>query len=233
VRKLAIAVPIVAGIAAVAYLVIGAVSSLLDNDKYGKVPVPGEAALQLEEGTVAVYYQEQANLPENDSLDAPRGLVVRVALRGEPIPLKDKRFGSSYEIGSTAGTQVATLEAPESGTYGVVTSGGRGVRPEVTFGKDVPLGTLLLRSGLIILGGLAAGGLLWALASRQRRARPVSTAAPLAPPPQPAPAPPAPAAAGATATPEEELRRLEARHRAGELSEADYAAARRRILDRI
>jgi hypothetical protein len=229
-KKLAVALPIAGFAAAIAYLVIGAVSALFDNDKYGKLDVPAEARIELEQGHVAVYYQERTSLSENESLDVPGDLAIRVTLRGEPIELSDERFGSSYEVNDLAGTQVAELDAPEDGAYGVVTSGAGGRRrPEVTFGEEVPLGTLLGRSGLILLAGLLGGALAYWVGEAQRRRQPLAPApaSPASPPPS---APPPPAPGPETA---DELRRLEQRRDAGELSEEEYRAAREAILARI
>jgi hypothetical protein len=242
-------------VAALAYLVIGLVTATLDHDEFGTVPIPGQETVELEAGTVGVYYQERnAGLSENESVDAP-AFQLSISRRGDaPVELEDEGGGSSYELGSLAGTQIGRLEVPDDGPYTVVTGGNPGREsPEVSFGKDVPLGTLLGRSALILLGGMALGGLLWWVGNARRKKEPLQPASASASlsarVSAPAP-PPAPASAPGVPTPEppphsgfamppprtpvvdpaERLRELEARKTAGQIGDAEYTAAREAIL---
>jgi len=221
-------VAVAASVAGFAYLIVGAVTGTLKHDDFGVVPIPGQATIELDAGTVAVFYQERTHLSEAESLDVPE---FRLDVRGRgdtPVELEDAGPGSSYELNDLAGTQIGQLEIEEAGDYAVRTGGkvGRN-RPEVSFGEDVPLGRLLGVSALIIVGGMVLGGLLWAIGSARRKRTPLQPGVGSAPPP--ATAPPA-AAPPRTPDPAERLRALEARRNAGELGEAEYAAAREAIL---
>jgi len=165
---------IAGAVAATTYLVLALVLTVGDNDKWGKVTVPGEGHVTLQEGPVVIHYQARANLGEDDSLDAPADLVVRVTRigGGEPLELEDGSHISSYSLGSTDGTSVWRTEVPADGEYGVVTSVGAGAPyPDkaVTFGPDAELGEVLLRGAGIMAVGLLLGGLLWLLGRRYRR----------------------------------------------------------------
>ena len=161
------------GVAATTYIVLTLVLGVGDNDRWGKVTVPGEGHVTLEEGPVVIHYQARANLGEGDSLEAPADLVVRVTRieGGEPLELEDGSDISSYSLGSIDGTSVWRTEVGADGQYGVVTSVGAGAPyPEkaVTFGPDAELGEVLLRGAGLIVIGLALGGLLWLLGRRYR-----------------------------------------------------------------
>jgi len=236
-RGLAVGVAVAASVAGFAYLIIGAVTGTLKHDDFGVVPIPGQATIELDAGTVAVFYQERTHLSEAESLDVPE---FRLDVRGRgnaPVELEDAGPGSSYELNDLAGTQIGQLEIEEAGDYAVRTGGQVGRdRPEVSFGEDVPLGRLLGVSALIIVGGMVLGGLLWAIGSARRKRTPLrpGAAAPgarfsaTAPPavPEPPTAPPPRVADDPAAR----LRELDARRAAGGLSEAEYAAAREAVL---
>ena len=230
VRGWGIGVAIAASAAAFAYLIIGLVTSTLNHDEFGTVPIPGQGVVELDEGTVAVFYQERANLSENESLDVP-SFQLDIRRRGDaPVDVEDAGPGSSYELNDLAGTQIGKIEVEETGPYTVRTGGRLGRRePEVSFGEEVPLGTLLLRSALIMVGGALLGGLLWVVGNARRKRTPLrsgwaphaASAAPAERPPQTGPDPAA------------RLRELDAKRAAGQLSEADYAAARDAILREV
>ena len=158
------------------YIVLALVLTLGDADRYGKVPLPGEGQVELEEGTAVVNYQARANLPSETSIDEPDNLRVRVKPvgGGEPLALEDGSHISSYNLNDLAGTSVWKVEVPVSGRYGVVASGSGGYPQEqIAFGAYVDIGAVLLRGFLIIVGGLLVAGAL-ALQSRRLR-RPPAT----------------------------------------------------------
>jgi hypothetical protein len=165
-------------VVALVYVVLALLLTVGDNDKYGKVAVPGEGRVTLPAESVVIHYEAQANLSENDSIDVPDDLRVRL---NPPLELEDGSHISSYQLGSTAGTSVWRTEVPESGDYGVVTSVGPGApypNKAVTFGPDAEMGKVLLRGAAIIVIGLLIGGAL-ALWSRRYR-RPPATLPPRA-----------------------------------------------------
>jgi hypothetical protein len=72
---------------AIAALVISRLSTLGDNDKYGKVRVPGEGVVELPAGEVVLFYEARLGLPTDSSIDPPSDLEIRVRSRdsGEEV----------------------------------------------------------------------------------------------------------------------------------------------------
>ena len=173
-NRLAWACAIGGGAVATIYVVMALVLGVGDNDKFGRVTVPGEGIVTLEQGPVVIHYEARADLPADESIDAPDDLTVRVTRigGGEPLELEDGSRISSHSVGSTSGTSVWRAEVPADGRYGVVTSAGPGApHPDkaVTFGPDAVLAKILLRGAAAIVVGLLLGGLLWVLGRRHRR----------------------------------------------------------------
>jgi hypothetical protein len=159
---------------AVLYLVLAVVFTVGDNDKYGKVAVPGEGRVTLEEGSVVIHYEARANLGENSTIGVPADLSVRVRPigGGELLAFEDGSHISSYQLGSLDGTSVWKAEVPASGDYAVAVSGGAGdPYPDkaVTFGPNADFGAILLRCAAIIGIGLLAAGALMLLSRSGRR----------------------------------------------------------------
>ena len=173
-KRLAWVFAIGGSVLATVYVVLALVLTVGDNDKYGKVTVPGEGLVTLEEGPVVIHYEARANLPDDSSIDAPDDLQVRVTRLGDGAALEfeDGSHISSYAVGSINGTSVWRAEVPADGRYGVVTSVGPGAPyPDkaVTFGPDAEMGKVLLRGAGMIVGGLLIAGLLLLFSRRYRR----------------------------------------------------------------
>ena len=250
-RRIALFAVILGGVGAFALIFIFAFAGADEADKYGRVKLPGTGVVDLPEGDVALYYEERVTLNENDSLDIPDGL--RVTARREVTVKSKKTIQNAVNMDGRSLREFAKLEIPQAGRYRVTArsreSGSN--RPAVTFGEGQLEG---LGQGALYSGAVGGAGLLVALIAlmlgRRGYAPPrasvfvpptARTPGPTAPAPpvpgtQPAPVtPPAPAAApapGATGDPLElQLRDLERQHQAGALSDADYAARRKRLID--
>jgi hypothetical protein len=210
--------------------VLGLVSGF-DNDKYGKVPLPGEGRVTLPEGDVTVFYEERGSYP-----DGLGSYTVRSADTREPVPSRPSG-SASYEINNLEGTSVDKLTVPREGEYLVRGRAQAGPfnQPALTFGPGVRFGAIAVRSLVAIAVGLVLC-VLFALLARVLRRRPTPASVP--PPhssapmaawqlPQPPPPPPA------GADPHQELAQLEDDRRMGRIAEGDYQARRKQILDRI
>jgi hypothetical protein len=234
VRKLFItlsALSLVLGFAvAILIFVLGLISGF-DNDKYGKVPLPGEGRVTLPEGEVTVFYEERGSYP-----DGLASYTVLSADTRRPVPSRPSG-SASYEISNVNGTSVDKLTVPAEGEYlvrGRTQSTTAFNQPALTFGPGIKFGTIAVRSLAAIGIGLLLC-VLFAVLARAFKRRP--TAATVPPPHSSAPMaawqmpqpPPPPAAAD----PQQELAQLEDDRRMGRISEADYQARRKQILDRI
>jgi hypothetical protein len=221
--------------------ILGVVLSLGNNDKYGKVPVPGEGRVQLDEGKVLVYYEERAGLSSNSSLNAPP-LELRVRSLDTGKRLEPERIGSrsTYQYNNLDGTSVARLHVPADGSYAVVVrSAERRPYPDpaITFGPDLDFGTVVLHALTVAAIGLGLALLLAIVGYAGRRPpTPVQPASAPAAPREPIPPlvpvpgtePPAPGS-----DPAQQLRTLEDMKGRGDLTEAEYEKRRAGIIDQI
>lgn len=148
-------------------LIVGAVGGLGESDKYGRVPIPGKATIELPQGEASVFYEEAVSIDENESLNAPRGLAYSVspAAGGPPLAKKGKgSFDEEVSDGGTTRSSYAEIDVPQAGPYLVQTSlrGGRaGPMPALTFGE--PLSARIFdKLGYALLGllGLALAALI-------------------------------------------------------------------------
>jgi len=219
--------------AAVALFVLGFVLTLGDNDKYGKLNLPGETQLVLPRDEVIVYYEERASLPSESRLSPPSGLRLRVrsAATKDQIQAESAGSRSSYTVNATSGISVARLRVPEEGLYIVDANVARPGAPDpaVTFGPDLDLAALAIRCLIAICAGLMLS-LLFALLARALRRPP--TPAPVPGPYSSAPvaawqAPPRPP----SADPQTALAQLDEDRRMGRIAEAEYQARRGQIFE--
>ena len=256
-RRIALFAAILGGVGSLALFLAVAIGGADDADKYGRISLPGKGTVELPEGKVALYYEERVTLGENDSLDIPSGL--RVVARHEVTVRSEKTIQNAVNLDGRSLREWGKLEVPQAGTYRVsARSSTPGFnRPAITFGKGQLEG---LGKAAIQSGGVLGIALVVALAALllgrmgyegQRMSVPVATSGPSgwsgAPPVPgasgpPPPAPPVPGALPAaqpapTPSPagtdpvEVQLRELERQHQAGALTDADYAARRKQVLD--
>ncbi len=204
-----------------------------DNDKYGKVPLPGEGRVMLPKGDVTVFYEERVGYP-----DGLRSYTVRSARTRQPVP-STPAGGTSYEINNVNGVSVDKLMVPEEGEY-LVTGRAQAqhVRPA---GADLRAGDQVrcdreARSRRRSVIGLVFC-VLFALLARAFRAqantRAGSAAALQRAHGRVADAPAAPASVSVRGPASGRSARLEEDRRMGRIAEAEYQARRQQILDRI
>lgn len=221
---------IVGAAVAVLIFVLGLVQGF-DNDKYGKVPLPGEGRVMLPKGDVTVFYEERVGYP-----DGLQSYTVRSARTRQPVP-STPAGGTSYEINNVNGVSVDKLMVPEEGEYLVTGRAQRNTfgQPALTFGPGIKFGAIAKRVGLALVIGLVLC-VLFALLARAFRRKPTPT--PVPPPHSSAPMaawqmPPPPPPPSPSADPQADLQRLEEDRRMGRIAEAEYQARRQQILDRI
>ena len=137
-----IALPVVAGVAAVLVLTIFAT----DSDKYGRMAVPGQAVLELDEGRVDVFYSEDTTLGADSTLHEPdMDITIASANGGDALPLEGSSSVINVDgLGAGAATSVEWTEVETPGRYRVEVTGEDALdrdTPEVTLGVN-PAGAL-------------------------------------------------------------------------------------------
>jgi hypothetical protein len=148
--------------------VLGCVAAVLlltaiatDSDKYGRVAVPGEEKLDLQAGTVHVYYAESTTLGADSTLHEPDlEITIASADGGPPLELEDTSSVVNVEgLGNGAATSIARVEVEDAGRYSVTAGGDDALAreaPEVTLGTN-PAGELSDRALGLLLSPWAAG----------------------------------------------------------------------------
>ena len=184
--------------------VLGLISGF-DNDKYGKVPLPGEGRVTLPKGEVTVFYEERGELPRRPG-------VVHGALRPTPggrCPAGPPAAPPTRSTTSTARASTSST-CPSEGEYLVRRPRQAGAfdQPALTFGPGIKFGTIAVRSLAAIGIGLVLC-VLFALLARAFRRKP--TRRPVPPPHSSAPMAawqmPPPPPPQASADPQAELQR--------------------------
>ncbi|OBF16730.1 SHOCT domain-containing protein [Mycobacterium sp. ACS4331] len=229
----------IAGFVSIVVSFIGFVASLLlnafvfdDYDAYGEVPIPGSAALHLPAGDVTISFHTVAIGSPSGALPIPD---LRMNLRGPggQDPEVTENIGSTTTVNNDMRRRVWVAHIPAEGVYEVETDGevGAFVRPTLAFGSDGGRGWLpwvfvaIFANGMIDL--VIAG--VWLSRIRRRE--------------QLAAFNPSPAQDAVSATPAqsytptddgvriEALRNLAALRDSGALTEDEFQAEKRRVLD--
>lgn len=174
------------GIAAsTAWFVLGFVGLDRAIGDLERVPVPGQAVVELEAGRQAVYYESA----EGSDAAVP-GLQIRlVSPDGTAVPVGAHGGKVSYDVGGQGGRSVAGFEVPEDGAYRLTVVPTGAFSPGATLAVGPGVGGRIVR---IVVGGVAIvlatvllGVVLLVRARRRRTATRGSrgAAAPTAPPP--------------------------------------------------
>jgi hypothetical protein len=237
-------------ISAILTLVIGGVglvvtlalnAFVLDKyNAYGEVPIPGSTSLHLPAGEVTASFHTVVTGGSGSSLPVPNLHLSIFAPSGQPEVQVDEDFGTSTTVNNDARVRVWVLQVQEEGSYEITTDGDVGgyINPRLAFGHGSSYGWLTwVFAGLLAAGlGELAMGLL--LSARVRKRARLLEAHELATLDQPMwSAPPPPTASGAGYAPSdqgirlEQIRQLAALRDSGALTEEEYAAEKRRILD--
>jgi hypothetical protein len=227
-----------------------------EYDAYGEVPIPGSSSLQLPAGDVTVTFHtvlvgstSGSGLPVPPlkyRIESPVGLA-------EPVLTED--YGSTTTVNNDARVRIGYLHVPAEGTYDITTDGNVSafLDPRLAFGHGSSHGNLPIIFAVIF--GLAIVDLVIARiwAGRVRRSEPPMVGFPAQPagfaaaptwssgdyvPPAPYSAPPPTSTQPADPyVPTDQGIRIEqlntlARLRdSGALTESEYEAEKKRVLD--
>jgi hypothetical protein len=235
-------IAIVVSILTVVASIVGFVAALVLNafvldeyDAYGEVPVPGSTSLALPAGEMTVSFHTVTTGRPTSGFPIPDLSFGITPVDGLSEPTVTENIGGTTSVNSDVRVRIWTVQIPQAGTYDVEAKGAVDgyIEPRLAFGHDGSHGWLLwLFGGLFALGLLElVVALIWS-ARVSKRARPlephehVTTDQPIST---------AEPATGHTPTDQgvrlEQIRQLAALRDSGALTEDEYTAEKRRILD--
>ena len=208
-------------------------------DAYGEVPIPGSSSLHLPAGEVTVSFHTQViGSPGGGGLPVPELKLRLVPPDGVSDPKVIENVGSTTTVNNDAHVPVWVVQIPAEGTYGVQTDGQVNgyINPTLAFGHGSSHGWLVW-----VFVGLFVVGLIDLVVSLFWSARAGKTARLLGPeelltlegPTWNAGA--APSDTSYTPTDDgvriEQLKSLAALRDSGALTEAEFEAEKRRVLE--
>lgn len=244
--RLAPRIAIVVSILTLVASIVGFVGALVLNafvlneyDAYGEVPIPGSGSVQLPAGEATVSFHTLATGRPTSGFPIPDLRFAISAPDGAPDPEVTESVGATTSINSDVHVRIWTVEIPRDGSYQIEADGDVDgyIQPRLAFGRDSSHSWVLwLFGGLFVVGLLELfAALMWSARVR-KKARPLEPheLATLDAPTWDGPPPPPPSA---DYTPSdqgirlEQIRQLAALRDSGALTEEEYGAEKRRILD--
>jgi len=226
--------------------VVGFIATLILNafvldkyDAYGEVPIPGSSSLRLPAGEVKVSFHTQViGSPGSGGLPVPELKLRLVPPDGVSDPKVIENFGSTTTVNNDAHVRVCVVQIPAEGTYGVQTDGQVNgyINPTLAFGHGSSYGWLVwVFVGLFVLGLIDLVASLFWSASAGKTARPLGPEELLTLEGPTWNAGAAPSDASYTPTDDgvriEQLKSLAALRDSGALTEAEFEAEKRRVLE--
>jgi len=209
-----------------------------EYDAYGEVPIPGSTSLQLPEGQMTVSFHTVTTGRPTSGFPIPDLSFSITGPAGLPQPKVTENIGGTTSVNSDVRVRVWTVDIPQTGTYDVTTDGAVGgyIAPQLAFGHDSSRSWLLW-----VFGGLFGLGLLelfvavtWSLRANKKARLLAPDEIVTADPTISTLAPPG-SSSSSTPTDQgvrlEQIRQLAALRDSGALTEAEYTAEKRRILD--
>jgi hypothetical protein len=211
-----------------------------DYDAYGEVPVPGSASLHLPAGEVTIsLHTVIIGGPNGGGLPVPPLGVTIDPPGGVAQPAVTENFGSTTTVNNDAHVRVWVTQIPSEGNYNITTDGKVNgyIDPRLAFGHGSPIGYLVwVFVGLFVvglIGSIVASKWLGRVRRNAVPAAGMGYAFPVAPLPSVA----KPAVTTVVHEPSDEGVRLErlktiaALRASGALTEAEFQAEKRKILD--
>lgn len=201
---------------------------------YGEVPIPGSSSLRLPAGEATVSFHTQTiGSPNGGGLPVPPLGLTIVPPEGIPDPQVTESWGTTTTVNNDARIRVWVVQIPAEGTYDITTDGKVNgyINPRLAFGHDSSYGWLAWAfAGLFVVGLLElTASILWAVRRGKR----------------PSPAVPVQATFDVGDSPGvrdlymppddgiriEQLKHLAALRDSGALTESEFEAEKRRILN--
>jgi Short C-terminal domain len=222
--------------------VIGFITTLVLNaffldkyDAYGEVPIPGSGRLHLPAGEVTVSLRTVIIGDLNGGLPVPPLGVTIIPPDGVAQPALTENIGSTTSVNNDAHVRVWVAQIATEGDYNITTDGQVNgyVNPRLAFGHQSAYGNLVwVFVGLFAVGLVGLALSIWWLARPRRRAASALVTEPYFPvPPPPSIKPAVPYEPSGEGVRLERLKTLAALRDSGALSEQEFQAEKRRILE--
>jgi len=214
-----------------------------DYDAYGEVPVPGSASLHLPAGEVTIsLHTVIIGGPNGGGLPVPPLGVTIDPPNGVAQPTVTENIGSTTTVNNDAHVRVWVTQIPSEGNYNITTDGKVNgyIDPRLAFGHGSSIGFLVwVFVGLFVVGLIGSIVASKWLGRVRRNAAPAAGAGTLGYEFPVAPLPPIakPTVNTAVHHPSgegvrlERLKTIAALHDSGALTDAEFEAEKRRILD--
>lgn len=241
----------IASVIALAVAIFGGVGSLMVNAfviadpvAYGEVSLPGSASLDLPAGDVDISYRANTLTVGGKGVLVPPIQLSIDPPAGVERPLITDTVSSSTKSNREVTVRVFTVHIKQAGAYRVNANASvfESQQPRLVFGHSSPYYWVVWPFvGLgVLAGGALAASIVWSTRSGKRTypMAPQGFGDPVAawPPPEPARSYP-PGPASTTYVPDdqairvEQLKTITALRDSGALTEAEFEAEKRRILD--
>jgi hypothetical protein len=125
-------------------------------DAYGEVPVPGTASLHLPRGEVTIsFHTVLIGGPNGGGLPVPPLGVTFDPTNGVAQPTVTENIGSTTTVNNDAHVRVWVVQVPADGTYNITTDGQVNgfIDPRLAFGHSSQLGFLVwVFVGMFVVG---------------------------------------------------------------------------------
>jgi hypothetical protein len=208
---------------------------VFDNyDAYGEVPIPGSSSLHLPAGEATVSFHTQTiGSSSGGGLPVPQLGLTIVPPEGIPKPEVTESWGTTTTVNNDAHIRVWVAQIPAEGTYDITSDGKINgyINPRLAFGHDSSNSTLVWAfAGLFVIGLLELTASIIYAVRRGRRPVPAT-------PVQPTFTVGGPYGVADPYTPTddgiriEQLKNLAALRDSGALTQQEFEAEKRRILN--
>jgi hypothetical protein len=145
-----------------------------EYDAYGEVPIPGSSSLHLPAGEATISFHTQTiGSPSGGGLPVPKLGLTIVPPAGTPKPEVTQNWGTTTTVNNDARVRVWVVQIPAEGTYDITTDGNVNgyINPQLAFGHDSSNGTLVWAFvGLFVVGLLElTAAIIYAVRRGKRR----------------------------------------------------------------
>jgi hypothetical protein len=171
---------ILASVVTLVVAVVGFIVTMVLNafvfdeyDAYGEVPIPGSSSLHLPAGEATISFHTQTiGSPSGGGLPVPNLGLTIVPPAGIPKPEVTQNWGTTTTVNNDARVRVWVVQIPADGTYQITADGNVNgyINPQLAFGHDSSNATLVWAFvGLFVVGLLElTAAIIYAVRSGKR-----------------------------------------------------------------